>query len=88
LTESYTENYLLTLCANKKGGLKMKVWEFEEKVWEVEGIRIVIRTASDEDVSNYTFKNGAQEGWRITLKIVCGVKLKFSALFNEFMALL
>jgi len=24
----------------------------------------------------------------ITLKIVCGVKLKFSALFDEFMALL
>ena len=30
----------------------MKVWEFEEKVWEVEGIRIVIRAASEENVSN------------------------------------
>lgn len=44
----------------------MKVWKFEEKVWEVEGIRIVIRAPSDEDVANYTFKNGAQEGWRVT----------------------
>ncbi|MBW2089981.1 MAG: hypothetical protein JRI37_13565 [Deltaproteobacteria bacterium] len=44
----------------------MKVWEFEEKVWEVEGIRIVIRAASEENVSNYTFKNSAQEGWRVT----------------------
>lgn len=44
----------------------MKVWEFEDKVWEIEGIRIVIRAASDEDVSNYTFKNSAQAGWRVT----------------------
>ena len=44
----------------------MKVWEFEEKVWEVEGIRIVIRAASEENVSNYTFKNSSQEGWRVT----------------------
>lgn len=44
----------------------MKIFEFEEKVWEIEGIRVIVRASSDETVSDYNFKNGAQENWRIT----------------------
>ena len=44
----------------------MKIFEFEEKVWEIEGIRVIVRASSDETVSDYNFKNGSQENWRIT----------------------
>ena len=44
----------------------MKICEFEEKVWEIEGIRVVVRASADEKVSDYNFKNGSQENWRIT----------------------
>ena len=57
----------------------MKVSEFEEKVWEVEGIRIVIRAASEENVSKYTFQKGAQEGWRITQLIEKRIQPKIGA---------
>ena len=44
----------------------MKIWEFEEKVWEVEGIRIVVRAPSEEEVSDYDYKKSAQDSWRVT----------------------
>lgn len=44
----------------------MKAWEFEEKVWEIEGIRIVVRASSEIEVSDYDYQNAAQDNWRIT----------------------
>lgn len=44
----------------------MKVWEFEEKVWDIEGIRIVVRCPSETKVSDYDYQNAAQDSWRIT----------------------
>lgn len=43
----------------------MKVSEFEEKVWAIEGIRIVLRVDQNTEVNNYDFKNAADESWRI-----------------------
>ena len=44
----------------------MKATEFEEKVWAIEGVRIVLRTAPDTEVKDDDCKNGADESWRIT----------------------
>jgi hypothetical protein len=44
----------------------MKAGDFEEKVWTIEGIRIVLRTAPDTEVGDYDYKKGADESWRIT----------------------
>lgn len=40
----------------------MKVCEFEDKVWEIERVRIVIRAKSNEEVQLYDFKRAAPEG--------------------------
>ena len=37
----------------------MKVHEFEEAVWRVEGIRIVVRADPDEEVGIYHYKKAA-----------------------------
>lgn len=44
----------------------MTVEKLEKKVWAQDGIRIVIRAASDDKVKSYTQKNAAQASWRIT----------------------
>ena len=44
----------------------MDVREFEDKVWKVEGIRIVVHAPDGTAVSNYNYKNAANERWRIT----------------------
>ena len=44
----------------------MNVQDLEDKVWAQDGIRIVVRTAGDANVGNYTHKNAAQADWRIT----------------------
>lgn len=44
----------------------MKVSEFEEKVWRVEGIRIVLRASPESVVADYDYKNAADERWRVT----------------------
>lgn len=44
----------------------MKASDFEEKVWAVEGIRIVLRTDQNTDVGEYSYKKAADESWRIT----------------------
>ena len=44
----------------------MKAIEFEQQVWAIEGIRIVLRTDKDTDVKDYGKKNAADEGLRIT----------------------
>ena len=44
----------------------MKVQELEDKVWEQDNIRIVIRAHSQDKVDAYHHKNAAQGNWRIT----------------------
>ena len=44
----------------------MKASEFEEKVWAVEGVRIVLRTDPNTEVADYNYKKAADESWRIT----------------------
>lgn len=44
----------------------MKAIEFEEQVWAIEGIRIVLRTHPNTEVKDYGKKNAADEGLRIT----------------------
>ena len=44
----------------------MKVGEFEEAVWRIDGIRIVIRAAADCQVRDYDYQIAAKKNWRIT----------------------
>ena len=44
----------------------MKVAEFEKKVWDLDGVRVVIRAATKEKVANYTNKNAVQKGTSVT----------------------
>jgi pyruvate/2-oxoglutarate dehydrogenase complex dihydrolipoamide dehydrogenase (E3) component len=43
----------------------MKVSEFEQRVWDLESLRIVVRTNRNEEVDDYDYKNAANENWRI-----------------------
>jgi hypothetical protein len=42
------------------------IQEIEDKIWEVEGIRVVIRGPEKQAADNYNFQNAAQENWSIT----------------------
>ena len=42
----------------------MKVSEFEQKVWDLERLRIVVRANRNEEVDDYDYKNAANENWR------------------------
>jgi hypothetical protein len=42
-------------------GEKMKATDFEDKVWEIEGIRIVLRCPPNTEVSGYDYKNAADQ---------------------------
>ena len=44
----------------------MKASDFEEKVWAIEGIRIVLRTSPNKEVGDYNYKKAADESWRVT----------------------
>jgi hypothetical protein len=44
----------------------MKVSDFEEKVWAIEGVRVVLRIAPNTEVGDYNYKKAADESWRIT----------------------
>lgn len=44
----------------------MKASEFEDKVWEVEGIRIVLRCPEDQVVTPYDYTNAASQTTSIT----------------------
>lgn len=46
--------------------IQMKTRDFEDKVWEVEGIRIVLHAGNDVQVGDYNYKKAADESWRIT----------------------
>lgn len=44
----------------------ISIQEFEEKVWELEGIRLIVRGQERGQVEDYEFQNAAQGGWSIT----------------------
>lgn len=44
----------------------MKVWEFEDAVWKVEGIRVLVRAHVDTTVKPYPYKRAADSGWRLS----------------------
>jgi len=44
----------------------MTVQERENKVWQQDGIRIVVRDRSNAKVKEYNQKKVAQDNWRIT----------------------
>lgn len=44
----------------------MKVRDYEDKVCEREGIRIVIHAANATEVGDYAYKKAADASWRIT----------------------
>ena len=43
----------------------MTVEQLEKKVWDQDGVRIVLRDCSTAKVSNYIRQNAAQETWSI-----------------------
>ena len=41
----------------------MKLADFEQQVWEVENIRIVVRADENDEVKDYGYKRAAPETW-------------------------
>jgi hypothetical protein len=41
----------------------MKLADFEQKVWDVENIRIVVRADENDEVRDYNYKKSATETW-------------------------
>ncbi|NQU65917.1 MAG: hypothetical protein HQ517_16775 [SAR324 cluster bacterium] len=60
----------------------MKVSEFEENVWRVEGIRIVLRANPDSLVEDYDYKNAADERWRVTELIEKRITTRINGIFT------
>ncbi|MCD6328425.1 hypothetical protein J7M28_12860 [bacterium] len=44
----------------------MTVQELEDKVWKLDGIRIVVRASVSTQVGDYSHKNKGQNNWRIS----------------------
>ncbi len=44
----------------------MTVEKFEEKVWGLEGIRVIVRASTSDTVKDYNYRRRAQGTWRIT----------------------
>jgi len=44
----------------------MTIRELESKIWDQDGVRIVIRDHSNRSVDQYPQRNAAQGNWRIT----------------------
>ncbi len=44
----------------------MNVTEFEKRVWEVDGLRVVVRAPHKAIVQDFTWVNGADRGMRLT----------------------
>jgi hypothetical protein len=52
----------------------MRVRDFEQRVWELEGIRVVVRANRNEEVEDYDYKNAANENWRTSEFVKTRVK--------------
>lgn len=44
----------------------MTVQEFENKVWQMDRVRVIVRAPAGKQVKDYKHKNAAQGNWRIT----------------------
>jgi len=44
----------------------MTVQQFEDKVWQQDQIRVVVRASGGQQVTEYDFKNAAQANWSVT----------------------
>ena len=44
----------------------MKVWEFEKKVWELDGVRIVVRASGNAQVLDYPHANAVSKTMGVT----------------------
>ena len=44
----------------------MKASEFEDKVWEVEGIRLVLRCADNQEIGDYGYTNAISQTTSVT----------------------
>lgn len=44
----------------------MTVQEFEDKVWQQDQVRVVVRASSGQEVSEYEYTNAAQANWSVT----------------------
>lgn len=51
---------------SKSASNQIKASDFEEKVWAVEGVRVILRTDPNTLVKDYGYKNSADETWRVT----------------------
>ena len=49
-----------------KGEEEMTVQEFEDKVWQQDQVRVVVRAPSGQQVSEYNYTNAAQANWNLT----------------------
>ena len=52
----------------------MKIHEIENKAWSMDGVRIIIRAAENEDLGDYTQRNAAQANWNVTKYIDTRIK--------------
>lgn len=43
----------------------MKVGELEARIWELEGIRVLVLAPSHEEVEDYKYCSPARENWRV-----------------------
>jgi hypothetical protein len=44
----------------------MNVSEFEEEVWAIDRVRIVIRASENTPIGDYTWTKATSESWRVT----------------------
>ena len=44
----------------------MTVKEFENKVWRIEGVRVVVRAAASAAVQDYGYRNAADKTWNLS----------------------
>jgi len=44
----------------------ISIQDFEDQVWEVEGIRLIIRGGTGDKVEEYNYQNAAQNNWSVT----------------------
>ena len=52
----------------------MNLWDFEEAVWNLEGIRIVVRSPYGEEAEDYTYEKAAKGNQ--TLAAFIGLRIR------------
>lgn len=44
----------------------MTFWEFEQAIWQLERVRVLVRDGSNTTVDDYPYQNAANRGWSLT----------------------